>query len=174
MTTETQKNLEILSTHLKKVSAVKFDMTFFIQNIEQTEDYLSRFRAAVDTTIITIGAPDYNACGTVCCAAGHGPNAGIDPLPGENWGTYIDRCFAAPADSPLFDWLFDGGWADVDNTPEGAAARIDYFLEHGIPADFEGVRRLESAQAYNPGAIPSNEEGTIDYKELYPIAKPVC
>lgn len=29
------------------------------------------------------------------------------------------------------DYLFSSDWADYDNTPTGAADRIDYYLEHG-------------------------------------------
>ena len=54
-------------------------------------------------------------CGTVGCAAGHGPYAGIPKEPGEDWPDYIDRQFS------LFDftvepsWCFAGGWSRVDN-----------------------------------------------------------
>lgn len=32
-------------------------------------------------------------------------------------------------------WLFGSDWAGRDNTPEGAAARIRYYLKHGAPQD---------------------------------------
>lgn len=34
-----------------------------------------------------------------------------------------------------FNWLFWGSWHKVDNTPEGAARRIEWLLEHGTPTN---------------------------------------
>ena len=36
----------------------------------------------------------------------------------------------------VLDWINSGEWSDVDNTPLGAAARINYFLNKGIPEAF--------------------------------------
>ena len=36
-------------------------------------------------------------------------------------------------DSEIWDYLFSYSWSRIDNTPQGAAARILYFLDHGIP-----------------------------------------
>jgi len=76
-------------------------------------------------------------CDTAACAAGHGPTAGIMPHRGEDWDDYIDRCFIGPyKEAPgcyAFAWCFGGGWFMTDNSREGAAARIYYFLEHGVP-----------------------------------------
>src|SRR3546814_6384471 len=38
-------------------------------------------------------SPGATTCGTVACAGGHGPIAGIPSLPGEYWGDYIPRVF---------------------------------------------------------------------------------
>lgn len=79
---------------------------------------------------------DYTRCGTVACAAGHGPAAGIPALPDESWDSYIRRAFGAGLISkanPSSLFLFSAGWQDVDDTPQGAALRIRYALRHGIP-----------------------------------------
>ena len=34
-------------------------------------------------------------------------------------------------------YLFSGNWSFTDNTPQGAAARILYFLDHGVPDCFD-------------------------------------
>ena len=36
----------------------------------------------------------------------------------------------------ILDWINSGEWCDVDNTAIGAAARINYFLKHGLPSAF--------------------------------------
>jgi hypothetical protein len=68
-----------------------------------------------------------HSCGTVGCAVGHGPVAGVETYPGESWPQYTERCFI-PESSPLFALLFDDSWQTKDNTPQGAAARIAYVL----------------------------------------------
>jgi hypothetical protein len=74
-------------------------------------------------------------CGTAACAAGHGPSAGIAPFKGENWADYSSRAFAGPIEA--WSWCFDSAWARVDNTAHGAAARIEWMLEHGVPENAE-------------------------------------
>ena len=77
-------------------------------------------------------------CGAVACALGHGPSAGIlfrnDDFGGEfypndapNWSVYGER-FLANEDKDLFEFLFGGGWSAFDNTPQGAAKRIRFYL----------------------------------------------
>lgn len=85
-------------------------------------------------------------CGTIACAAGWGPAAGIRPTEDEldfdgsvmRWNDYIERAFgccpwAGGNNRAAFAFLFSGGWASSDNTPEGAARRIRYALTKGIP-----------------------------------------
>jgi hypothetical protein len=71
-------------------------------------------------------------CNSVGCAIGHGPRLGIEPLPHEDWHEYGGRCFGAHNDD-VWDWCFSADWSDTDNTPQGAAARIEYMLEHSVP-----------------------------------------
>lgn len=82
-------------------------------------------------------------CGTVACAAGHGPAAGMpfrrdEFYDGEIacWGDYTSRAFGGD-ERPnggwvsLFDFFFESDWRDYDNHHYGAAARIRYFLDTG-------------------------------------------
>ena len=74
-------------------------------------------------------------CGTVGCAAGHGPSFGIKVKKGESWAGYVERVFT-DGDDKIYRWCFHQLWADCDNTPQGAALRILYMLDYGIPEDF--------------------------------------
>lgn len=85
-------------------------------------------------------------CGTAACAAGHGPSAGIAPLKGEDWVDYSTRAFANPICE--WSWCFDASWAKVDNTAHGAAARIEYMLEHGVPDNADDQRAGISPLCY--------------------------
>ena len=72
-------------------------------------------------------------CGTVGCAVGHGPYAGIKKLLNENWLEYTERVFVIPSGLTEATWCFSSAWALFDNTPEGAAHRILYLVKHGKP-----------------------------------------
>jgi hypothetical protein len=70
-------------------------------------------------------------CGSVGCAIGHGPYAGIPKIPGEDWREYCIRVFTK--NDTDFDFLFDCCWNSIDGTAAGVSKRIRYFLEHGTP-----------------------------------------
>lgn len=81
-------------------------------------------------------APFFTNCGTVACAAGHGPAAGValrkdefSPYSGmPKWSEYSERAFTGDRGT-VWEFLFDGSWAYSDNHHYGAAARIRYFLD---------------------------------------------
>ena len=110
----------------------------------------------VRTTDYARGNAPIHECGTVACAVGHGPAAGIpvpegskywtetsvlyviDPDTGEEhyvrgrflapyWGKYSHDMFVSGS-YVWWDWCFGSGWRHADNTPKGAAARIQYML----------------------------------------------
>ena len=92
-----------------------------------------------------------NECGTSACAAGHGPMAGIHTKEyTDYWADYVQECFLGDQYGEhygeMFDQLFDTDWAGIDNTPKGAAARIYYFLTHGLDSEvmdtFNGYNSL--------------------------------
>lgn len=50
----------------------------------------------------------------------------------------------------LYFWLFDVQWERVDDTPTGAAARIEWFLNHGLPENADAMRCGQESLCYNP------------------------
>jgi hypothetical protein len=97
-------------------------------------------RKSVDPEYLVAGDTQ---CGTVSCAAGHGPQIGIEALPGEEWTDYIGRAFGAHShnDDGIWDWCFSSSWADADNTPLGAAQRIVHMLaSESVPASRMALR----------------------------------
>lgn len=101
------------------------------------------------TTFPTKDELNMTTCGTVACAVGHGPAAGIE-LTGRyitkllyrvrdgailvRWSAYtIDNFLDGLDDSDIdrtFAFLFDTSWSEHDDHHWGAAARIYYFLDH--------------------------------------------
>jgi hypothetical protein len=89
-------------------------------------------------------------CGTVGCALGHGPVAGIyDPTDDDelSWEGYCGKYFML-WDSPAAEWCFGVAWEDVDNTPHGAAKRILYMLNHGVPENYEEQMEGDATLCY--------------------------
>jgi len=118
MTTEQRENLKKLAYYLLNELKADFDMCEF------GDDYCC-------WTSIT--------CGSVGCAIGHGPYAGITKINYEGWSTYAHRVFgvAQTGDTHFIrKYLFDSDWKMVDNTPVGAARRIIRYLSSGIPEGF--------------------------------------
>lgn len=78
--------------------------------------------------------PDFGtACGAVACALGTGAYWGIG-LPKsskiEDWAEYGEKVYGVD-DMRAFYFLFAGNWSGIDNTPEGAAARILMIVAEG-------------------------------------------
>lgn len=81
----------------------------------------------------------YSSCGSVGCALGHGLYL-IEPrLRFESWENYYLRVYGLDVNDPQGDaeweWCFSEDWSMVDNSPEGAADRIEYLVEHGLPTN---------------------------------------
>jgi len=81
---------------------------------------------------------DIKACGYAACAIGHAPQALGLSIEETNmipmWDIFIENYFGIDYRSQ--EWMFGYEWKDVDNTPKGAAKRIRYFLENGVPDEY--------------------------------------
>lgn len=67
----------------------------------------------------------------------YGPLCGVEPLRNEGWDDYCERSFGVapmPPDS-LCLWLQSLLWRKTDDSATGAALRIAYALQYGIPHD---------------------------------------
>lgn len=132
MNAHQKANLESLSNYLKGPLQAEFNM--------------AQFHDGADSASPT--------CGTVGCAVGHATLA-IEPLamnPGhyypESYYSYAKRVLGVDYIAKEWDWMFSDKWAlrhdddtgeeitGPDNTPQGAAARIDVFLQRGVPEDY--------------------------------------
>lgn len=78
---------------------------------------------------------DQSTCGSVGCALGHGPYAGIPKTRYESWNRYSERAFGFSNASKEWGWIFSSRWSSVDNSPIGAAKRIRILLDEGLPAN---------------------------------------
>lgn len=84
-------------------------------------------------------------CGTVACAVGHGPAAGVALSEDEidwdgqpSWDDYSARALISVRTSDKeWLWCFSGEWVYCDNTHHGAAKRIRYLLAGMAMPDLE-------------------------------------
>lgn len=120
---EQLKNLSILAYHLGSEESDThghFNMGHFYSHPDVEHGYDSRL---------------VYDCYTSACAIGHGPGAGIPKKDYEPWTKYSRRVFGVSPSVRFEAWhfLFDDTWEVFDNTARGAAFRIRYALEHGVP-----------------------------------------
>ena len=132
---EALENIKKLSVYLREMAAnqnQKNDTGFNIQHFCK-------------------GLNSKNECGSTACAVGHFAimtgnevtDDGVTTPSGQflTWMQYSKshiglNASVTQSDSIFWDWFFGGGWSEVDNTPLGVVARIEHYLEHGIPRNF--------------------------------------
>lgn len=112
-------------------------MAEYIKGIPQSEFDMKKFRS---------GNLQTHECGSVGCVIGHCiilDKSGNIPVNSDGdinffqWSfgfTGIDHAY-----STQWQWLFGDGWSISDNTPLGASIRIKYFLEFGVPEDWDDM-----------------------------------
>lgn len=76
-----------------------------------------------------------NECGSVGCAIGHGPYAGIEKTE-RDWLEYSERVFGIDRRAVEWDYVFDDKWSAYDNTPQGAARRLQEVLDGKTEFEF--------------------------------------
>ena len=101
----------------------------------------------------------------VCNPLGHAARAGMPVLPGEEWLGYQERVLGAAFDSPLEDWLLSFFWRRTDNTPVGAAMRLMYVLDYGVPSDWEDIRDGRAQSDYLTNGFLWDRVGMMPPKE---------
>jgi hypothetical protein len=110
-----------------------FDMSQFAAIKNTNADSFCEFKQ-----IIRFADLDkFNSCEICHCALGKAIGAGFKPIRKDRgWRDYCLRVFDIGFHSPEYSWCFGEEWKKSDNTPQGAAARIMYMLENGIPDDW--------------------------------------
>lgn len=116
------KAFELMNTELLKKLAI------YLNNlpVSYTDFDMKTFNTETAHVAYKLGYQ----CGTAACALGHLPyvEGAIKPHINEVWRTYGFRSIwgthRPSVAYPLYNYMFDFYWSDVDNTPHGAAKRI--------------------------------------------------
>lgn len=140
-------------------------------NVTQEQFHMHTFRQRPNRAtggLNSLGFVSLNDCGTIGCAAGWGPFVkGLELIkndfkaysdkPTVDFVTeYIPRVFGIEMEHEEWDFVFSGAWEKFDNTPKGAANRIKYLVENGLPDNFE-VYILDEA---------SNDSADLEFNEI--------
>lgn len=128
ITEEQKENLNKILSFAKTHPDLAFDIRWFIAGRE------ANFHLHNDATYTPV--PQTHPCGTSCCLAGMGLQAGIKPTEDETWGDYIFRVYGIDEMTNEFNFLFS---ASHTNSLPAAIRRLEYFLTEGLPDtdDFE-------------------------------------
>lgn len=123
-------------------------------NLRKLAEYLLRPELKAKFDMVAYSDWDHDdysiECGTIGCAAGHGPHAGIPKYDSETWSQYITRVFGLNivASTIAWRWCFDADWERTDNTPVGAAKRILWLLHNGVPQNWHDIMYKEEPIPY--------------------------
>lgn len=146
-TPEQLANLKKLGDYLVSlpIDYLHFGMETFFYDPTQSTDYFGWSlkppeddSAEMQNSLMLTGKEI--PCGTIACAIGHGPAAGIAFTKDDVfWSDYSERVFGLEADGEAHEWLFGGWWHDIDNTAQGAGQRILDYLKNGLPENAEEI-----------------------------------
>jgi len=124
-----RENLQRMADYIKTIPQEKFDM--------------GKYR---DTNDIKT-----HECNSVGCVIGHCTILDKNPLPifkntdGIRFTDWSEVFTGLNGASDEWGWCFASEWYDVDNTPTGAAKRIEWMLDNDLPEDWE-----EQKDGWNP------------------------
>ena len=122
ITEEQKEHLNKVLSFAKAHPDVPFNMGWFLFGFDNMS--AERYYACVSDPV-----PETHPCGTSCCLAGMGLQAGLPPFDGENWGDYCERIYGIN-DSDDFEFLFS---SCHPNDLPAAIRRLEYFLTEGLP-----------------------------------------
>jgi hypothetical protein len=119
-------------------------MADFIRTIPQEAFDMGAFRKGQKIT------PE---CDSVGCVIGH--CTVLDPNPDEipRWHDggmieYDEWSLNFTGLDVEWDWCFNSDWTLADNSPKGAALRIEWLLNHGLPEDWREQMIGEAPPCY--------------------------
>lgn len=157
-TSKQSDNLRKLAARLKSIQQHVFGMRAYVAdsdspdicNDDKSVEVLSQIPVKPEGSIEEV----LHTCGTVCCAIGMTPFifpkeveefVSLHPSRAEEyWNGWhgISEYLFGEIDSDYWAWMFESFWADVDDSPEGAAARIEYFASVKRPPKFYNRQKL--------------------------------
>ena len=119
-------------SRLNKVNILK--LAKFLERLPQEKFDMFNYKTNEEADCLP---PEEHSCGTVGCALGWAPTAlrSADLHAYDNWDDYSAQVLGI-YEAGEWGWCFDGDWKLVDNTPKGAALRLRYRVNNGVPDNY--------------------------------------
>ena len=132
-----RENLQLMADHLKT-------------NVKQKNFHMGKYRGLYDTI--------NPVCGSVGCTVGtctvlDAENVinNFTDYDGEiefgDWSEYFTGLLGGE-DEDEWEWCFGCQWTFIDNTPTGAALRIEWLLKYGLPENWKNQMRGREELCY--------------------------
>jgi hypothetical protein len=108
-------------------------MADYIRTVPKEKFHMGEYRK---------GSWKKHQCGSVGCVIGHCTildkieNISLTIGLGIDFTAWSEKFTGLIAWSSEWDWCFHAVWKHTDNTPTGAADRIEWLLNHGLPEDW--------------------------------------
>jgi hypothetical protein len=141
-----RENLLALAAGLRTMPPpnVRFTMSFFCDHYGRDQPVCGSVGCAVGcaTYIVEPRAVAQIGFGGMYWASRNDRLDGTNALPERFYETYTQysaRVFGVGGTAStitVWQWMFGEDWTYVDNTPQGAAARIEWYLAHGLPENW--------------------------------------
>lgn len=116
-----RENLQKMSDYIRTIPIKKFNMRIY--------------RKGKGSKALT------HECQSIGCVVGHCTVLDSKPLPLRNnaidFLNWSSDFTGIRFSKPEWDWCFSALWVHRDNTPEGAALRIEWLLKNGLPEDLD-------------------------------------
>ena len=124
------------------------------ENLQRMADYIRTIpQEKFNMVAWRDGDTNKHECDSVGCVVGHCTVLDkIENIPFTSLGsidfTRWSEDFTGIYTREEWNWCFSDEWHEVDNTPEGAALRIEWLLEKGLPEDWEEQMNSEVPLCY--------------------------
>lgn len=134
------------------------------ENLQKAADYIRTIpQEKFNMEFVRYAEEDFeHECKTVGCVLGHCPILfPWDKIPKHDCGAinyrdFVDDFFGIDlsANDDIFCWCFGGPWHVKDNSPLGAALRIEWLLQKGLPKNWHEQLFGDAPLCYYEGGKP--------------------
>jgi len=125
-------------------------------NLQRMADYIRTVpQEKFSMDLYRHGREQKHRCGSVGCVIGHCTILGDEHIPRHDNGnidfeTFSEDFTGLDAGRSAWNWCFSDQWHYTDNTPTGAALRIEWLLNNGLPENWDDQMNGRAPLCYLP------------------------
>lgn len=124
------------------------------ENLQRMADFIKTIpQASFSMEVFRFGKNNTPKCSSIGCVVGHctvldKENLTFDENGDIEFLAWSEKFTGLSRSSNEWDWCFSGGWTDNDDTPIGAAKRIEWLINKGLPEDWKEQYHSEKELCY--------------------------